>query len=68
MVTTETVKMSMREIQKAARGAGLPFAQKSINPLLTSLQMLGFLEMEEENSTPRNTPKNSHGYFRYTFS
>ena len=50
MVTNETVKMSMREIQKAARGAGLPFAQKSINPLLTSLQMLGFLEMEEENS------------------
>ena len=49
MVTNETIKMSVREIQKAARGAGLPFAQKSINPLLTSLQMLGFLETEEDN-------------------
>jgi len=50
MVTGETVKMSKNEIQQAARSAGLPFALKNINPLLTSLQMLGFLEMEEDNS------------------
>ena len=49
MVTGETVKMSKNEIQQAARSAGLPFALKSINPLLASLQMLGFLEMEEDN-------------------
>ena len=39
MTTSETIKMSMREIQQAARGAGLPFAQKNITPLLTSLTM-----------------------------
>ena len=49
MVTSETVKMSVREIQKAARSAGLPFSGKNITPLLTSLQMLGFLETEEDN-------------------
>jgi len=49
MVTSETVKMSVREIQKAARSAGLPFSGKNITPLLTSLQMLGFLEIEEDN-------------------
>ena len=50
LVTTETIKMSRREIQQAARQAGLPFAQKNINPLLGSLTMLGFLEMEEEGN------------------
>jgi hypothetical protein len=50
LVTTETIKMSRREIQQAARSAGLPFAQKNINPLLGSLVMLGFLEMEEEGN------------------
>ena len=50
LVTTETIKMSRREIQQAARSAGLPFAQKNINPLLSSLVMLGFLEMEEEGN------------------
>ena len=49
MVTSEVVKMSMKEIQQCARQAGLPFAGKSVTPLLTSLQMLGFLEMEEDN-------------------
>ena len=41
--------MSKKEIQQAARQAGLPFAQKNINPLLTSLVMLGFLEQDEED-------------------
>ena len=50
MVTSEVIKMGMKEIQQAARQAGLPFAGKSITPLLTSLQMLGFLEMEEDNN------------------
>ena len=50
MVTSEVTKMSMKEIQQCARQAGLPFAGKSITPLLTSLQMLGFLEIEEENN------------------
>jgi hypothetical protein len=50
MVTSEVVKMSMKEIQQCARQAGLPFAGKSITPLLTSLQMLGFLEIEEEGN------------------
>jgi len=50
MVTSEVIKMSMKEIQQAARSAGLPFAGKNITPLLGALQMLGFLEMEEENS------------------
>lgn len=50
LVTTETIKMSRREIQQAARQVGLPFAQKNINPLLSSLTMLGFLEMEEEGN------------------
>ena len=50
LVTTETIKMGRREIQQAARQAGLPFAQKNINPLLSSLTMLGFLEMEEEGN------------------
>ena len=49
MVTSEVIKMSMKEIQQCARQAGLPFAGKSITPLLTSLQMLGFLEIEEDN-------------------
>ena len=49
MVTSEVVKMSMKEIQQCARQAGLPFAGKSVTPLLTSLQMLGFLEMEDDN-------------------
>ena len=49
MVTAEVIKMSKKEIQQAARQAGLPFAQKNINPLLTSLVMLGFLEQEEED-------------------
>jgi hypothetical protein len=40
----------MKEIQQCARQAGLPFAGKSITPLLTSLQMLGFLEIEEEGN------------------
>jgi hypothetical protein len=50
MVTSEVIKMSKREIQQAARSAGLPFAMKNITPLLGSLVMLGFLEMEEENN------------------
>ena len=50
MVTSEVVKMSMKEIQQCARQAGLPFAGKSITPLLTSLQMLGFLEIEEDGN------------------
>ena len=50
LTTNETIKMGMREIQQSARGAGLPFAQKNITPLLTSLTMLGFLEMEEEGN------------------
>ena len=50
LVTTETIKMNKREIQQAARSAGLPFAQKNINPLLGSLVMLGFLEVEEEGN------------------
>jgi hypothetical protein len=50
MVTSEVIKMSMKEIQQCARQAGLPFAGKSITPLLTSLQMLGFLEIEEEGN------------------
>jgi len=50
MVTSEVIKLSMKEIQQAARQAGLPFAGKSVTPLLTALQMLGFIEMEEENS------------------
>tara|TARA_Y100000401_G_scaffold103541_1_gene94629 strand:- start:58 stop:537 length:480 start_codon:yes stop_codon:yes gene_type:complete len=49
MVTSEVVKMSMKEIQQCARQAGLPFAGKSVTPLLTSLQMLGFLEMEDDS-------------------
>lgn len=49
MVTGETVKMTKNQIQQAARSAGLPFALKNINPLLASLQMLGFLEMEDDN-------------------
>tara|TARA_Y100001963_G_scaffold31914_1_gene44026 strand:+ start:4189 stop:5568 length:1380 start_codon:yes stop_codon:yes gene_type:complete len=49
MVTSEVIKMSKKEIQQAARQAGLPFAQKNINPLLTSLVMLGFLEQDEED-------------------
>ena len=50
MVRSEVVKMSMKEIQQCARQAGLPFAGKSITPLLTSLQMLGFLEIEEDGN------------------
>lgn len=50
MVTSEVIKMSQREIQQGARSAGLPFAMKNITPLLSSLVMLGFLEMEEENN------------------
>ena len=50
MVTSEVIKMSKREIQQAARSAGLPFAMKNITPLLGSLVMLGFLEMDEENN------------------
>jgi len=50
MVTSEVIKLSMKEIQQAARQAGLPFAGKSVTPLLTALQMLGFIEMEEENN------------------
>ena len=50
MVTSEVVKMGMKEIQQCARQAGLPFAGKNITPLLTSLQMLGFLEIEEEGN------------------
>ena len=50
MVTSEVIKMSMKEIQQGARAAGLPFAQKNLTPLLTSLTMLGFLEMEEEGN------------------
>ena len=49
MLTSEVIKMSKGEIQQAARQVGLPFAQKNINPLLTSLVMLGFLEQEEED-------------------
>ena len=49
MLTSEVIKMSKSEIQQAARQVGLPFAQKNINPLLTSLVMLGFLEQEEED-------------------
>ena len=48
MVTSEVVKMTKREIQQGARAAGLPFSGKNINPLLTSLTMLGFLEQEED--------------------
>jgi len=50
LVTSEVIKMSMKEIQQCARQAGLPFAGKSITPLLTSLQMLGFLEVEEDGN------------------
>ena len=50
MVTSEVIKMSRREIQQGAQAAGLPFSNKNINPLLVSLQLLGFLEMEEEGN------------------
>jgi hypothetical protein len=50
MVTSEVIKMSRKEIQQGARAAGLPFSGKNINPLLTSLTMLGFLEQEEEGN------------------
>jgi len=50
MVTSEVIKMSRKEIQQGARAAGLPFSGKNINPLLTSLTMLGFLEQEEDGN------------------
>jgi hypothetical protein len=50
MVSSEVIKMGIRDIQKSARAAGLPFAMKNVKPLLSSLQMLGFLEMEEEGN------------------
>ena len=54
MLSSDVTKMSTKEIQQAARAAGLPFAQKNINPLLQSLVMLGFLEMEESDKKKRS--------------
>jgi len=54
MISSDVTKMSTKEIQQAARAAGLPFAQKNINPLLQSLVMLGFLEMEESDKKKRS--------------
>ena len=54
MISSDVTKMSTKEIQQAARAAGLPFAQKNINPLLQSLVMLGFLEMEETERKKRS--------------
>jgi hypothetical protein len=42
----ETVRMSNNEIKKAAKAAGLPFTK--IEPILMSLVMTGFLEMDED--------------------
>jgi hypothetical protein len=42
----ETVRMSTNEIKKAAKSAGLPFTK--IEPILMSLVMTGFLEMDED--------------------
>jgi|TARA_R100000093_G_scaffold8429_1_gene5980 hypothetical protein len=57
MISSDVTKMSTKEIQQAARAAGLPFAQKNINPLLQSLVMLGFLEMEENE-------RKKHSFFK----
>jgi len=54
MISSDVTKMSTKEIQQAARAAGLPFAQKNINPLLQALVMLGFLEMEENEKKKRS--------------
>ena len=53
MVSSDVAKLSMKELQQAARAAGLPFAQKNLNPLLTSLVMLGFLEMDDNDGKKR---------------
>jgi len=54
IISSDVTKMSTKEIQQAARAAGLPFAQKNINPLLQALVMLGFLEMEENEKKKRS--------------
>jgi hypothetical protein len=53
MVSSDVAKLTMKELQQAARAAGLPFAQKNLNPLLQSLVMLGFLEMDEDDGKRR---------------
>ena len=42
----DTVRMSANELKKAAKAVGLPFTK--IEPILASLVMTGFLEMDED--------------------
>jgi len=42
----DTVRMSANELKKAAKSVGLPFTK--IEPILASLVMTGFLEMDED--------------------